>query len=290
MTITLPVQPLRPIRGGLAQAAMPLVDADGQPIPEEQWRQGFTGLVDYRSDDSTFLWPVGCGLDPELAEKPDGSAYMEPFTYRPVILGGSANCGPNDNTPIGDIAVQRAQRALDRNRWSQLAGVLFNGHDGTGPDELPNMLTSVQIPLGFDAGNPNTIRETLSGMLDLFCDCGESTHVFYVPLSYQPYFDAALPGFRWNDERGLWQWGQFFFVFDCFPNLGPDTIEGATPTATDGSEVWIYLAPRPMVALSDEVVIQARNVRQNERLVIAEQPAILVFDTSCVSAAKALIA
>lgn len=301
MSSIMPIQPFRPVRGGLESVARPL---PAQVAKVEDWRTGVRVSGDYVGDDSAFIWPVGCEPSEAYGEsgKPiDDYDFRDWYEFQPGFVAGAARCDADvRNSVIGDAARGRALRSLERNRWRQLASQFYSGNTGAGATQ-PGLYnfdginsSGFQAPAGFDAANPNGIRETIAGLLDAQCDgCGlTADHAFFVPAAYQPYFDAALPSMRWDDAAGVWKWGDWRFVFDCFPNVLPpdNSYELTQATATDGTEAWIFLAPVPYVAFDDIIDIQVRTVEQNTRVVVAEQPSILAYDPGCTYGAKALVA
>lgn len=272
------IQPRTRLRGGLEQAALPL-----PPEVADDWRGGIDVPVVYTDLDHSFMWPTGCIPDDvTMDDKPRSDSGMETVTFKPFVVGGTAKCGPLDRSAVGDVTKQMARMQLEKHRWPQVASMLFTGDDGRGERINPTLGDEPWVtyqPAGMDVENPNEIIPTIAGMLETACLCVDGDSAFYVPLGYMPYFVKELD-LRWDEQQGLYFYGDIPFVFDCsIPN---QTVGGVEADPDDGTVVWVKLGPRPYVAFAPEQELDVRVVRQNERWVVAEQPAIVVFNAYCV--------
>lgn len=290
MTTILPLQTSERLRGGLESVARPPVGRDGQVVSESEWRGGvgFTPL--HGHSDQGFVWPVGCAATPALTGgKPTEDPIGPMEEFQPLVVGAISSCLPG-RTVFGDLQRAQALEVLERVKYGKLSEALLTGGTGASNESNPGLLATATMPAGFDAANPNTVRLTMQGLLNGVCDAGGSDWVFHAPIQALPTIKEAL-GLTWNGERGVWTYGPFDWSFDCYPNVGPASVEGTNPTATDGSEWWIWLTRRPMIAWSDSTqVVEATKALENERKVLAEQVALLVFDTGAVYGAKAAVA
>lgn len=279
MSVPLPIQVQRPLKGGLASVMMPI------PVGESDWRTGVQitpvcGL-------EPFVW--GCASDGDK----DVSSVEATVEFQATTIGVEVECGPNGpHSPIGDIARDTAARGLERTRWSRLAQVLHDGEVAGGNvgswTTNPSLQSTATTPDGFDPDNVAGITSTLAGLLDGLCGCWQADVVVHVPVGFLPYFVRATL-VEWDASRELWTMGGFDFSFDCYPNLGPPAVEIASPTPTDGSEVWMYVSSRPMAGWSSEEIVAARKVQLNEYIVEASRGAIVAFDPCCTLAAKATV-
>lgn len=286
MSVPLQIRPQKPIRGGLESVATPL------PMTEEDWRTGVQ--IQTVCGLEPFVWGCASVTDPEDPDTWKPVADILPYSeFSSTMIGLEVACGPNGpNSPIGDIAKRIAQEGLERVRFSRLAQVLANGDVGGGATAgfgtNPSLQEDSSNPDGFVLATPAGILTTIQGLLDAVTDCWQTDVVFHVPLSFLPHFlDNHLV--EWDAERGVWHMGPYEFSFDLYPNLGSAADELATPTATDGSEVWIYVTSRPLYAFSREMTIAARKQRLNEYVVEALRGAIIVFDPCCAMGAKAQV-
>jgi hypothetical protein len=306
VTTPLPIQPRPPIRGGLDSVAIPL------PLSESEWSGGV--FVTSTDDSSVVVWDASCQdygwelgaaiVDPgdppndPIEEKPASTPPAE-SEFAPTVIAARASCSVGGSqSAIGDIIGQNAQAALDRMQYRVLAQALHGGtpvyaQQDHGGGQNPNLAgfgggTAPTYPAGFNASAPGNIRGTLQGLLDLVCECYHSDPVFHIPRSFMAYFltDALV---RWDEGTQTFRFGPHMVSFDCYANKGSNELETATPTATDGSEVWIWTSAQPMVALGAQDTITNLERRQNSYTALVERQAIVAFDTACFGAAKATI-
>ncbi len=295
MTTPLPIQPRPPIRGGLESVVTPL------PLDESKWRIGVAPTLE--DDAGIGLWDAnGCedfGIDvdsgDEVNEKPETSPAGS-SAFAPAILTKLVSCNVGGSqSAVGNLILDSARYSFDRMQYRTLAKILqgslpvFNA-DG---DANPNLsgdfgADGPTYPDGFDASQPGDIKGTLQGLLDLVCSCSHSDPVFHIPRSFMPQF-LGTTLVHWDDANGVFRFGPHLVSFDCYTNLGSDELEQATPTAIDGTEVWIWTSSQPMVAFGAQDNLTGLERRQNEYTALVERPAIITFDTQCFGAAKAVI-
>lgn len=296
MTTPLPIQPRPPIRGGLDSVMASL------PLDESEWRVGVS--VTSEDDGGLGVWDAtGCvdgGYDlatlDAVDEKPSTGPLPDNGIFYPTILTKRVTCNiGGTQTVIGDIITQSAQSSFARTQYRSLAKVLHGYAPVFSPagDPNPNLsgmngADEPTYPDGFDAGAPGGIYGTLEGLLDLVCGCFNSDPVFHIPRQFMAQFtkDGVI---RWDESAGVFRFGPHLVSFDCYPNRGSEAVEFATPTATDGSEAWIWTSTRPMVEVAGEVLVTQMERRQNGYDALVERPAIVVFDNHCFGAAKAVV-
>lgn len=296
MTTPLPIQPRPKIRGGLDSVVVPL------PVGEDEWRRGvsITGEIDadLHAWDATGCVEEGYTVDdPDpIDEKPATAPGYDSGMFYPTMIPRHVECNIGGaHTSVGDIITGLARSSFERTQYRTLARILHGRlqvMDGAGTPN-PSMSggwTGDQpiYPDGFDPENPGSIMGTIQGLLDIVCSCSNSDPVFHIPRAFMHYF--LVNGLvQWDEAAAAFRMGPHLVSFDCYPNLGSDVLEQATPTADDGTEVWIWATQRPMVALGavDEVTITER--RQNKYNALVERPAIIAFDTICRTAAKARV-
>lgn len=278
MTVPLPVQPNPRRRGGLESIARDL------PLSLEEWRTGVRFTPP--GADAPFVWPTGCVV-PAAAEKGFVEGVGQGELFNPLVVGNGVECMPG-RSAVGDLVRDNATRGLELRRFEQLAVAMFTG--GTGGDEADNnpslqaLPASVTAP-GVDPLLPKRGRLAMQGLMNAMCIYGGSDWVVHAPLASLPVMRNEL-GLTHGDD-GVWRMGDLDFSFECTPIEGPTEVEDVTPTATDGSEFWLWITRRPLIAWDEPLPVRENiDTARNRRVVLAERPAILVFDTTAVLAAK----
>lgn len=273
MTTPLPIQPRPPIRGGLASVSAQL------PLPESEWRGGV--WVTPETNMTTFRW--GCAT---TGDKPT-TTLPEASLFEPATVGAMMECGPNGG--VQPMLEAYALEMWKRQRWSEAAKLL---HDGTtdGPEAGQNFsLKDATAAPGFDPAAPGSIEGTLQGLLDIVCNCSSSDPVLHVPRAFMSQFMTQTL-IRWDEPTGTFRFGPHLVSFDCYPNLGPDAVEGgANPTPIDGSQVWIWATSQPLVEWSAQERVRTVAPRRNEHLLRVEQDVIVTIDPGCAYGARALV-
>lgn len=307
MTTPLRIQASRPLRGGLDSVAVGLPE-----LTEDDWKVGVELTPPARG--SVSLWDAtGCNdegyalddhdaSDP-LTEKPvEGVATG--FKFYPGMIVAQSECEVGGSvSAIGNIILENAQADLDRNAWRAAEAILHGiapvlhpgglernaslnnygiGGDPTGPSDPT-------LPDGFDPAAPGDLKGTLQGLLDSVCACAKGDLTLHVPVSFLPYFlaDGVV---KWDPESGRYLFGTHEVSFGCYPNRGPNAQETASPTATDGTEVWIWATGPVYVEFGADQVLGEITRRQNLYTAIVERPVLVAFDPACVYAAKAQVA
>lgn len=290
MTTPLKIQQRPQIRGGLLSVSAPL--------PTDDWRLGVE--VRQSPDDGVFTWQP-CASAGQLM---DGSEVLDDkpvsdvgagLRFFPQYAEKIVQCGPGaTQTTIGDIARETARGSLDRAYGKVLAGTLHGLLATYGPTtgETGTSLATPGVttyPDGFDPNAPGNLRGTMQGLLDQSCDCFNSDPVFHIPRSFMPYFlpDGLV---RWDEGTGTFRFGPHLVSFDCYPNIAPVVAdELASPTAGDGSEVWIFTTTQPLVATADMDDVSVLTREQNLYRAKVERASIVAFDATCAGAAKATV-
>lgn len=287
MTVPLPVQPNPRRRGGLESIARPLPAVrGGGEMGVEDWRQGVR--LTPPGPDAPFVWPTGC-IVPAAAEKDVVDGLADSELFNPLVVGNAVECMPG-RSAVGDLVYDNASRGLELRKYEQLAVAMFTGSTGGATiDDNPSLQAlpaSVTAP-GVDAATPKRGRLAMQGLMNAMCQFGGADWVVHAPLASLPVMRNEL-GLIHGDD-GIWRFGDIDFSFECTPIEGPSELEAvpATATNTDGSEFWIWMTRRPMVAWDALLPVRDNvDTTRNRRIVLAEQPAILVFDPTAVLAAK----
>lgn len=306
MTTPLKIQASPPLRGGLDAVASPL------PMSEDEWRVGIEVTPPARN--SVHLWDAtgcadvgyeldaaaGAGAPAELTEKTE-NGVASGFKFYPTGIVAQVECHVSGTqSAIGDIILENAQADLDRMQWRALEAVLHGAAPVMGPagERNPSLAnydddgvgqSAPTLPDGFDPTAPGDLKGSLQGLLDGICACSKGDLTLHVPVSFLPYFlvDGAV---RWNEDTGRYTYGSHTVSFGCYPNRGPQDTEAASPTADDGTEVWIYSTGPVYYAFGDTDTVQEVVRRQNKAIALVERPAIVAFDPVCVYAVKAKVA
>lgn len=279
VSVPLQIQPQIPPIGGLASVAAPL------PLTEPEWRTGvqLTSLCGLEP----FVW--GCSSSDDKPVYATGDTVE----FQSTTIGVEVACGPNGpNSPIGDIARKSAVEGLKRSEWQRLAIVLSDGVVGGGSvgsfGSNPSFQSEAVLAPNLDVTDPRGLVATVTDVLGVLCECYQSDTVLHVPAKFLPYFLAETL-VEFDVSSGTYKLGVFDVSFDCYLNLGTPAAEILQPTATDGSEVWVYASTRPMIAMDRVVTVGSTQVQQNEYLYEASRGAIAVFDPCCLFASKALL-
>lgn len=307
MTTPLRIQASRPLRGGLDSVAVGLPE-----LTEDDWKVGVELTPPARN--TVHLWDAtGCNDEGYALDDHDASAALaekevggvaEGFKFYPGMIVAQAECTVGGSvSSIGNIILENAQADLDRNAWRAAEAILHGMapvlHPGGlernpslnnyGIDPDPTGPSDPTLPDGFDASAPGDLKGTLQGLLDSVCDCAKSDLTFHVPVAFLPYFlaDGIV---RWDAAAEGYFFGSHEVSFGCYPNQGPQAVEDANPTATDGTEVWIWTTGPVYVEFGQDQVLGEVTRRQNLYTAIVERPVLVAFDPVCVYAAKARVA
>lgn len=306
MKIILPLQKPMPIVGGLASVTTRLSSLGYRP---DQW-QGDGIEWTPQCDQNLGVW--GCAtLQNDPLEEKVANSTSPSEVFNSALIYAQANClGIDRVSPLGDMAQQMAINALEAHKWSQLARVLHEG-DVQHPDgPNPSLQSMAEVPVGYTHANivdPPGLASGVQSLLETVCGCNSADVVLHVPMQYAPQFMKNYL-VEWEEPKnsdgmdsadqtdGKWMLGPYEVSFDCYPNVGPVSVEsipgyvaGDRIPDADGSEVWIYLSSRPLGDFGDDYQVDSEFVRTNSRLNEAAQFGVIAVDPCCVVAVKASV-
>lgn len=303
MTVPLRILDHRPLRGGLDSVALEM------PVGEGEWKQGV--FVQPPARDVVLVWNASCnpvGYEPNANQLSDPPSWLEEkleggipdgFEFAPTFIVAQATCNVGGTvTSIGDLVQQAAVQSLEREKWRTLAAVLH----GAAPVFTSDNLGGVPNPSLTGAGgaaqptqptypnppSPVSLKAAMEALLRSICACTKGDLTFHVPVAFLPYF--LVDGFvKFDEAANKYKFGSHEVSFDCYPNEGNYAVEQSNPTATDGSEVWIWATGPIYAAFGTDITVRGLDRRQNKASFLAEVPAIVVYDPTCVYAVKATV-
>lgn len=274
--VVLPILPGRRHRGGLESVALPL--------PTSDWHHGV--IVTPVCGVEPFVW----GCESASREAPDDVKPITPILdseqFDSTLIGVLVDCdgGPG---ALGSIEEIIASEGWRRTAWQAMAGILHNGEVGTAAPN-PSLESVAILPPGWDPLVPAGIVPSLQGLLDAACTCWNADLVIHVPVQFLPYF-LRLYLVEWDNDDQVYRMGAFRISFDCYPNVGPDSLGPDAEPNPDGSEVWMYATGPIYYGIVDPEIIRTREWRQNKSRVEDIAGAIVAFEPCCVMAVKATV-
>lgn len=272
----LPILPNRRLRGGLESVALPL--------PTGDWHHGVQVTPVCGVD--PFVW--GCNSasqSPPNDQKPI-TPILSSVQFDSTSIGVLVDCDGGMGS-LGMIESTIASSGWDRTVFKKLVDILSNGIVGT-VNPNPSLQSVATLPDGWDVNAPADLVNSLQGIMDSACSCWNADLVIHVPVQYLSYF-LNLQLVLWNEQLEQYMFGAFKVSFDCYPNIGPDSLDEDAIPATDGSEVWIYASGPVYYALASPEEIKTRDWQQNKSRVEDIAGAIVAFEPCCVSAVKAKV-
>lgn len=231
------------------------------------WRRG----VDYVPEGCTApdAFPI---CDPDAPDKPV-PVVQEAVRFEPFGIVASDGC--NDPWASNEEFSERAGRVLDMGQSAILARELLQSTVSSNPDLATN---AVDITPGSGAVG---WMEAATALLYNMMNAGYvGDVVIHAPTWLQPSFNASDVGDVDPATRRAYI-GAHEVVFEAGYNglIGPGGLAGDAAPNVAG---WVY-ATGPIEyefgdRVDDDLSISSNN-RQNDRLVLAERPGIVRFDT-----------
>lgn len=179
---------------------------------------------------------------------------------------------------LGELAQEGFDRLLSRGIASQLQ----SNPVGNNSPSLNSVASDIT------PATPADIVNTLSGLIGAAeCDCTSTEVIIHAPLRAIPFF-VERDIIEWDESRGQWHMGPYYFSFDCYSETGPGDVD----TNADGSEIWLYatgpvewsIGPAETPNEHDSIVPPT-----NDQTYLIEHLSVLRFDPCCVTAARAVI-
>lgn len=201
--------------------------------------------------------------------------------FEPFLIGDAFECGmPQSISPVSQLALN----TLALSEWQQIAITVHSN-----PDNLNGVLNWADYANDITPATPAGLSNTIHGLIEAAaCTCWSSGNLYlHVPIAYMPYFlEQSL--LWWETGSNTPKIGPVSIVFDCYPNT-PPTVNTGGAAAADGSEVWLYLTGPNYIGVGNVYETDTMFAQQNNHLSMAERHAIALFDTCCVTAAKAVV-
>jgi hypothetical protein len=268
-----PAQSIPPIRHGqqpggfLSSGIVRALDTSGR-----DW-QG--GISFFQSCD------VIGGIHTCAGGEKDPTVYGEEVTFDPFIIYNLQECSGFAGEGIEAVSVENFRRVEQR----QVAGEIHSGAVTGNPSFQSAAVDQTGATI-------EGLTATLFALIDLVCEKGISELVLHAPFHSIPLWlasDLAV----WDPISGQYRLGHIPIIFDCYPNVGPDTpsVEsGNGPNdVAAADEIWVY-ATGPIEFTSGTVhQAAAFDHHINQHVDLNERLAIYRFDTCSVLAAKASV-
>lgn len=248
------------------------------------------GNFDWSHESGLEYLPEACGIaqrflycDPADPSKED-AVVPDPLQFRPFVIYYPEGCSVLSILP--EEWETRALNGLTAHQSSAIALELNSSYGSVNPDLLSAATDISPVDL-------NGIPQTILGLIREMVRCGYTGDItFHAPSWTLPIF---LNDTQLTLANGVYKLGNHTVIFDAgYTNQIPDDVNPLNPVEEDAA-AWIY-ATTPIEyalgAVKTFGVAESRKgalARQNTAYVIAEQPALVRFDTCCVFAAAARV-
>lgn len=213
----------------------------------------------------------------------DPTIYGDEVIFDPVIVYNLQQCEGHIGSGIDVVSAENFRRVEQR----QLAAEVHSGSVSGNP----SFQSSAEDQTGVAVQG---LCETLQALIDVVCEKGISELVLHAPFHTIPSFIEQQLA-EWDPISGQYRVGHIPIIFDCYPNIGPDTpsAEAAANLGHVGNDpagdgqAWIYATGPIEHAAATLQNRSAFEQRINQHVDLNERLEIYRFDPCSVLSALA---